>query len=289
MGKLAVVIVALAALVVLAKLPGRRQEVPATEVPPVMVTVMTVTTESRFHDTFDLPAVVEPNQIVTVSAEVDGQIEWIGPKEGSVVHSGDLLLRLNTDLPEPRAAAQTTYDQSDSNAEGARVGGRCRSTRTSGQKLAVIRLRKGPSANSGPRFSNLRVAVKENTSGWHGGRGYRDTGPSWPSKFPAPCGCFFRGRGLDAPGREGPCSRSRAITSSANWRPGDTLDRMEITLSKMVCSWDRSRVRLTRRVWKTRSDPLLADLMEDGKAVCRRRSQGPPHGCSLRHSGDRVR
>jgi membrane fusion protein (multidrug efflux system) len=114
--KLAIVIVAIAALVVLAKLPTRKQDAPPSEVPPVDVAVMTVTAEPQFADTFDVPATVEPNQIVTVSAEVAGQIEWIGPKEGAVVHSGDLLLRLNTDLLQAemqRVQAQATYDQSE--------------------------------------------------------------------------------------------------------------------------------------------------------------------------------
>jgi membrane fusion protein (multidrug efflux system) len=116
MVKLAIVIVAVAALVVLAKLPTRKQEAPPTEVPPVKVTVMTVTAEPQFPDTFDLPAVVEPNQIVTVSAEIDGRVEWIGPQKGAVVRAGDSLIRLNTDLLEAQfqmAQAQAKNNQTE--------------------------------------------------------------------------------------------------------------------------------------------------------------------------------
>ena len=72
----------------MAKLPARKQDVPPTETPAVKVSVMTVAAEPELADTFDLPAVVEPNRVVTVSAEVDGRVEWIGPKKGTPVHAG---------------------------------------------------------------------------------------------------------------------------------------------------------------------------------------------------------
>ena len=75
---------------------------------------MTVTAEPKLADTFDLPAVVEPNRIVTVSAEVGGRIESIPPEEGSKVRAGDLLIKLNTDLILPEfesAKAQVDRDQ----------------------------------------------------------------------------------------------------------------------------------------------------------------------------------
>jgi membrane fusion protein (multidrug efflux system) len=75
---------------------------------------MTVTAESEIVDTFDLPAVVEPNRIVRVSAEVAGGIERIPLKKGNLVHAGDLLIRLNEDLLLPEfegAEAQFKRDQ----------------------------------------------------------------------------------------------------------------------------------------------------------------------------------
>jgi membrane fusion protein (multidrug efflux system) len=59
---------------------------------------------------------VEPNRIVTVSAEGDGRIEWIGPKEGDIVRAGDPLMRLNTDLLQAqfdRADAQVKFNQTE--------------------------------------------------------------------------------------------------------------------------------------------------------------------------------
>jgi membrane fusion protein (multidrug efflux system) len=112
--KLAIVVAALAALGAVSQLPARKQETPATEPPPVKVAALTVATEAEVADTVELPAVVEPNRIVTVSAEADGRIEWIGPKEGDVVRAGDPLLRLNTDLLQAqfeRADAQAKFNQ----------------------------------------------------------------------------------------------------------------------------------------------------------------------------------
>jgi len=84
------------------------------EPPPVNVSVIPVTAEAMLPDTFDLPAVVEPNRIITVAAEVAGGIERIPPKEGCTVQAGDLLVQLNTDLIEPQveiAKAQFNRDR----------------------------------------------------------------------------------------------------------------------------------------------------------------------------------
>ncbi len=114
--KLAVAAAAVVAVFLLAQIPSPKQEVPPTEAPPVNVTVLPVTAEPQFPDTFILPAVVEPNKIVTVAAEVAGRIEWIGPKEGAPVKTGDLLMRLNTDLLEAEfrsVQAQARNDQTE--------------------------------------------------------------------------------------------------------------------------------------------------------------------------------
>ncbi len=112
--KAVIVLAAIAILVAIMKMPEKKREAPATEAPPVNVTVMTVMAEPQLADTFDLPAVVEPNRIVTVSAEVSGRIERIPPEEGSKVSAGDLLIKLNTDLILPEfdsAKAQVERDQ----------------------------------------------------------------------------------------------------------------------------------------------------------------------------------
>jgi membrane fusion protein (multidrug efflux system) len=112
--KAIIILVAIAVLTAIMKMPKKKREAPATEAPPVNVTVMPVTAVPQLADTFDLPAVVEPNRIVTVSAEVNGRIERIPPKEGSKILAGDLLIKLNTDLIMPEfesAKAQVDRDQ----------------------------------------------------------------------------------------------------------------------------------------------------------------------------------
>jgi membrane fusion protein (multidrug efflux system) len=96
--KAIIVLAAIAVLIVIAKLPKRKRDAPPTEEAPVNVTVMTVVAESQLADTFDLPAVVEPNRIVKVSAEIAGRIEKIPLKEGSQVRAGELIIELNADL-----------------------------------------------------------------------------------------------------------------------------------------------------------------------------------------------
>jgi len=112
--KAVIILAAIAGLVGVAMLPKQQRQAPASEAPPVNVTVMTVTAEPQLPDTFDLPAIVEPNRIVTVSAEVEARIERIPMTEGSTVHAGDVLIQLNTDLLQPAfemAEAQVQRDQ----------------------------------------------------------------------------------------------------------------------------------------------------------------------------------
>lgn len=115
--KLIIVLAAIGALVgVGLGVSSNKKEVPPTEAPPVKVSVMTVTAQPQLPDTFDLPAVVEPNRVVELSAEVDGRIEWIGPQKGTLVHKGDPLIRLNTDLLQAEfqmAEAQAKNNQTE--------------------------------------------------------------------------------------------------------------------------------------------------------------------------------
>jgi membrane fusion protein (multidrug efflux system) len=112
--KAVIILAALAVLTAITKMPTQKRDAPPTEAPPVNVSVITVIAEPQLADTFDLPAIVEPNRIVTVSAEVAGRIERIPQKEGSEVRAGDLLIKLNTDLVRPLfdvAEAQVERDQ----------------------------------------------------------------------------------------------------------------------------------------------------------------------------------
>ncbi|MFH1718073.1 MAG: efflux RND transporter periplasmic adaptor subunit [Planctomycetota bacterium] len=112
--KAVIILAAIAGLVGVAMLPKQQRQAPASEAPPVNVTVMPVVAESQLADTFDLPAIVEPNRIVTVSAEIEARIERIPLTEGSTVHAGDLLIQLNADLLQPAfemAEAQVERDQ----------------------------------------------------------------------------------------------------------------------------------------------------------------------------------
>jgi membrane fusion protein (multidrug efflux system) len=112
--KMIIILAAISVIVVVTKMPGRKREVPPTEAPPVNVTVMTVAAEPQLPDTFNLPAVVEPNRVVTISAEVPGRIERIGPEKGDTVSAGDLLIELNADLLRPQfeiAKTQVEFNQ----------------------------------------------------------------------------------------------------------------------------------------------------------------------------------
>ncbi len=112
--KLVIILAVIAVLTVITKLPEQKWDAPPTAAAPVNVTVMNVVAEPQFADTFDLPAVVEPNRIVTVSAEVAGRIERIPLKKGNAMRTGDLLIQLNADLVRPEfeiAEAQVKRDQ----------------------------------------------------------------------------------------------------------------------------------------------------------------------------------
>jgi membrane fusion protein (multidrug efflux system) len=112
--KVIVILAAIVLLFVISKIPSGKQETSATEAPAVNVTVMTVVAEPQIADTFDLPAVIEPNRIITISAEVSGRIESIPLEKGNAVRDGDLLIQLNADLIQPEyevAKAQVERDK----------------------------------------------------------------------------------------------------------------------------------------------------------------------------------
>ncbi|MEN6335504.1 MAG: efflux RND transporter periplasmic adaptor subunit [Phycisphaerales bacterium] len=143
--KLVIAAVAIGALILLAFMPSPKQELVATAAPPVNVTVLPVTPEPELPDTFDLPAVIEPNQVVSVAAEVAGRIEWIGPREGAMVKAGDLLMRLNTDLLQAEFEsfqAQAKNDQTEFDRQQGLVKGGASTSKELDQaetKLAISR------------------------------------------------------------------------------------------------------------------------------------------------------
>ena len=93
--KVVIILAAIGAIFAVKKLPKQQRQAAPTEAPPVNVTIMPVVAEPELADTFDLPAIIEPNKIVTVSAEIEARVERIPLVEGSAVHTGDLLVQLN--------------------------------------------------------------------------------------------------------------------------------------------------------------------------------------------------
>ena len=161
--KLLIALAAVAVLVVVALgINGRKEEGAPTEAPPVNVTVMTVSAVPSLPDTFTLPAVVEPNQIVTISAEVAGRIEWIGPKEGASVQAGDPLIRLNTDLLQAefeRVQAQAKYDQTEFDRKKGLVQGGAAPDRDLDEAAMKLAISKAQSVEVGARLERTRIVA----------------------------------------------------------------------------------------------------------------------------------
>jgi membrane fusion protein (multidrug efflux system) len=110
--KIVIVVVALLVLMGISQIPARNHETATTDAPPVNVRVLPVTVEPNLPDSFELPAVIEPNRIVNIAAEVAGRIERIPPTEGSRVQANELLVELNADLIRPQVEiAQAQYDR----------------------------------------------------------------------------------------------------------------------------------------------------------------------------------
>jgi membrane fusion protein (multidrug efflux system) len=130
----AVLVTALVVVAVIALMPEKPAPMPDNGVPPVNVIVQTVHPIPELADTFTLSAVVEPDSIVRVAAEVAGRIErygnrrtplsWRGREipagesieEGEPVAQSDPIVYLNADLLEARferAGAQFEYDQTE--------------------------------------------------------------------------------------------------------------------------------------------------------------------------------
>ncbi len=126
------VVIALVLVGLVAQMPQNATPPAPHEVVPVNVTVQLVQAVPLLADTFELTAVVEPNRVVKVAAEVAGRIErwaersadatWHGGvlrkgatlAEGEPISAGDPIMYLNKDLLQARlerAVAQFEYDQ----------------------------------------------------------------------------------------------------------------------------------------------------------------------------------
>ena len=114
----AVVLLATAGVVAMAVfLPALEKKKQETQEKLINVQVMPIRPVPALIDAFILPAIVEPNVTVTVSAEVAGRVEKINCKEGRPCKPGDgAMIELNTDLlaaEVARARAQRDLDQYD--------------------------------------------------------------------------------------------------------------------------------------------------------------------------------
>lgn len=108
--KVIIALCAVAAVGAIGMLETPDTEAPPTEAPPVNVSVLEVIPEAELADAFILPAVIEPNRVVTVSAETAASIDRIPPSEGDMVQKGDLLVQLSADLIRPQfETAQAKY------------------------------------------------------------------------------------------------------------------------------------------------------------------------------------
>jgi membrane fusion protein (multidrug efflux system) len=106
-------------VVVLAKtLPARQEIVPPSEPAPVNVEILPIEPLPELPDRLRLHAVVEPNRIVSVAAEVSGQVAAYGPdiEEGKPVAKDAVIVELDKKLLKAeldRAQAQLEFEQQE--------------------------------------------------------------------------------------------------------------------------------------------------------------------------------
>lgn len=111
--KTILVLLALAGIAAVRMIPDKVQILEASEAAPVNVSVKAIQAIQSLADTFLLPAVIEPNRTVTLSAEVSGRVEFVA-REGIPIATGRVLIQINRDLIEPqveRAEAQVQRDK----------------------------------------------------------------------------------------------------------------------------------------------------------------------------------
>lgn len=111
---LIVVVGCLLVVSLIAALPSRRAKPQVTEPQLVNVEVERIVSVEAVEDILELPGVVEPNRIVTISAQVAGSIVRIAAVKGTYVQKGQLIVQLDDDLIRPQlesAQAQLLRDQ----------------------------------------------------------------------------------------------------------------------------------------------------------------------------------
>lgn len=65
---------------------------------------------TTISESVTLPAAVEPWEEITLGAEIEGKVEWIGRKEGEQVEKGELLLKIDIEVLKTAAEnAETHY------------------------------------------------------------------------------------------------------------------------------------------------------------------------------------
>ena len=108
-----IIALALTGVCLVAMIPVEKPALPSVEQPAVNVNVKEIKNTDLMADTFVLTAVVEPERVVKVSAEVSGRIERYGfiqngssetspLEEGALVSKGDAILFLNRELLQAR-------------------------------------------------------------------------------------------------------------------------------------------------------------------------------------------
>lgn len=109
------------ALTIVVGCGGKQEPTPAAAGRVARVEVVKLE-PARIEDWLDLPGELEPDQVVTVGAEVGGLLEWRGPKEGDRVRKGERLALVNRErlaLAERQAAL--ALEQAAGGAERARI------------------------------------------------------------------------------------------------------------------------------------------------------------------------
>lgn len=79
--------------------PEQESTAIAQEAPPVKVVQVSVETvkSKKMVETFTLPGSLEAWEDLTLAAELNGAIRWIGPEEGDPLKSGQDILKIDTD------------------------------------------------------------------------------------------------------------------------------------------------------------------------------------------------
>lgn len=112
--RLTIIFLGILGVIGIIMMPSKEVAVEETEAPSVNVSTIQIEPEREVPDTFNLPAVVEPNRITTLASEISGRVEKIFCKKGDFVSTNDVLCQLNDDLLMPQkktAAAQLERDR----------------------------------------------------------------------------------------------------------------------------------------------------------------------------------